>query len=207
MSTRRVGALKVLMNPAFNALFAKLSGSENSAQNADDALATTTLYPATLRLAQATPTRQKKQRYTIDLAEQMAQYEINYARLLKLLPNLQEQDHWSFAIDHGEHCSELCLRVVDRAPYTTTLEIQQVNPASQWAKAPQLTVCLYHDADMAEVTAWEDHRRLRPRYDYPNQRMYHRDEKSQLNRFLGDWLQIFERYGRSKTDWLASDLS
>jgi uncharacterized protein YqiB (DUF1249 family) len=48
---------------------------------------------------------------------------------------------------------------------------------------------MYHDALLAEVLDWAGHKRLRPRYDYPNKSMYHCDEKLQVNQFLGEWLR------------------
>ncbi len=59
---------------------------------------------------------------------------------------------------------------------------------SSWLRMPRLTVRMYHDAKLAEVLAWEGHKRLRPRYEYPNQAMYHADEKLQINQFLGELL-------------------
>jgi uncharacterized protein YqiB (DUF1249 family) len=38
---------------------------------------------------------------------------------------------------------------------------------------------------------------LRPRYEYPNQSMYHSDEKYQLNCFLGEWLNLCLEHGHS----------
>ena len=41
---------------------------------------------------------------------------------------------------------------------------------------------------MAEVVAWQNYRPVRSRYEYPNQDMFHQDEKAQINQFLSDWL-------------------
>ena len=62
---------------------------------------------------------------------------------------------------------------------------------------PCLTVRMYHDAKVAEVLAWEGHRRLRPRYEYPNRSMYQSDEKLQINQFLGECLSLCLNKGRS----------
>jgi uncharacterized protein YqiB (DUF1249 family) len=56
--------------------------------------------------------------------------------------------------------------------------------------------CAYvSHANLAEVLAWAEHKRLRPRYDYPNQAMYQSDEKLQINQFLGECLNLCLRYG------------
>jgi uncharacterized protein YqiB (DUF1249 family) len=49
---------------------------------------------------------------------------------------------------------------------------------------------------MAEVVSWNGHWNTRSRYPYPNRKMYQRDEKFQLNRFLGEWLAQCLSHGR-----------
>jgi uncharacterized protein YqiB (DUF1249 family) len=150
--------------------------------------------------------RPGRPRYKVDLSSQQADCEANYLRLKKILPELQTRDEWLFDIGSTGINGQMYINVVDRAPYTTTLQVTQPHersrleePGSAAAaclKAPCLTVCMYHDADMAEVVGWESHRRLQARYDYPNQNMYHCDEKVQLNRFLADWLTLCQAEGR-----------
>lgn len=137
----------------------------------------------------------RKPRYRVDLREQMACCEANYARLLKLMPSLEQQDEWQYRVQSGGKSWPIRLQVVDRARYTTVLEIEQ-NDGFSWGGSPCLQVRLYHDAQMAEVVAWHHHRRLKPRYDYPNREMYQQDEKAQLNRFLRDWLIHSQSNGR-----------
>ena len=62
--------------------------------------------------------------------------------------------------------------------------------------APRLTVRLYHDARLAEVTEASPFRRVQARYPYPNSQMHQRDEKAQWNRFLGEWLAHVHDHGR-----------
>ncbi|MFT6389271.1 MAG: hypothetical protein ACJAUP_002661 [Cellvibrionaceae bacterium] len=63
-------------------------------------------------------------------------------------------------------------------------------------KSYSFEVRLYHDATVAEVIAWEGRSRFKARHDYPNPRMYHSDEKAQLNRFLGELLELCLTQGR-----------
>lgn len=146
------------------------------------------------------PNTVEKPRYKIDLASQQAECEANFHRLRKLLPEFDTRDHWVFEIGVGPVSGEVLVQITDRAPYTTTLKISQQEASNLWAKAPALTVCLYHDVSMAEVVACENHRRLRPRYEYPNPDMYHSDEKAQLNQFLREWLTLCQCHGRSAID-------
>ncbi|MDI6527280.1 DUF1249 domain-containing protein [Pseudomonas otitidis] len=130
-----------------------------------------------------------RDRYRVDLAGLQAACEANYARLMRLLPQMREaQASRRVALSQGEHLlGVLALDVVEACPYTTTLKVRQELPLP-WLPSPQLEVRVYHDARMAEVVAAENARRLRSFYPYPNVDMHQPDEKSQLNLFLGEWL-------------------
>ncbi len=144
-----------------------------------------------------------KERYKVDLPMQMAECEVNYIRLTKLLANTypnqpgNTQSEFRFIVERSAQQWLHLLRIIERSRYTTTLELSRtaVNCSSNWLKMPRLTLRMYHDAKLAEVLAWEGHRRLRPRYEYPNQSMYQSDEKYQLNRFLGEWLTLCLEHG------------
>jgi uncharacterized protein len=170
----------------------------------------------TLRVAKSQPEYVTyRERYKVDLPLQMAECEANYARLHKLLTQHfdkqiedQQGDEYRFMMHRGEQQWLNQLRIVERSPYTTTLQLSQVPVAnsSPWLHMPRLTVRMYHDAKLAEVLAWEGHRRLRPRYEYPNQAMYHNDEKLQVNQFLGEWLKISLERGLHIAQISLSDL-
>lgn len=132
-----------------------------------------------------------KERYKVNLPLQLAECEANYIRLDKLI-NDKSQDEFRFVIARGDQQWLHILRVIEQSPYTTTLELSRtaLHASSNWLAMPKLTLRMYHDAKLAEVLAWEGHKRLRPRYEYPNQAMYQSDEKFQLNRFLGEWLSL-----------------
>ncbi|MEN0037149.1 MAG: DUF1249 domain-containing protein [Cellvibrio sp.] len=158
----------------------------------------------TLRAAKAQPEYVTyKERYKVDLPLQMAECETNYARLSKLLVKQQAdgvaQDEFRFMVARGHQNWLHLLRITERSPYTTTLELSRtaIGQSSTWLAMPKLTLRMYHDAKLAEVLAWEGHKRLRPRYEYPNQSMYQSDEKYQLNRFLGEWLTVCLEHGHS----------
>lgn len=137
-----------------------------------------------------------KERYKVDLPLQMAECEANYARLMKLASD-KSQSEFRFMVARGDQQWLHLLRVLERSPYTTTLELSRtsIGISSEWLAMPKLTLRMYHDAKLAEVLAWQGHKRLRPRYEYPNQAMYQSDEKYQLNRFLGEWLNLCIEHG------------
>lgn len=139
-----------------------------------------------------------KQRYKIDLAGQMAECEANYARLMKLLPDIDTVDHCRFAVQQVDgHSAQFCITVKERCKYTTMLELSQSSVLPDWTGAPDFSMRIYHDAQMAEVTAFQGCSRLQAIYPYPNRNMLHADEKSQLNTFLGEWLSYCLKYGHA----------
>lgn len=147
-----------------------------------------------------------KRKYSVDLAGQMAECEANYARIMQLLPDLEASDSREFGVERpGAMPLRLRIVVTERCKYTTMLDIEQVEPQQPAipgapVEAATFSLRIYHDARMAEVIAFNRHRTLRPRYDYPNEKMYHRDEKMQLNRFLGEWLSHCLKYGQALED-------
>jgi len=171
-----------------------------------------------------------KESYRVNLPLQMAECEANYLRITKLLSTKllstkpltnkplssnslsanslptssfsgASQDEHHFMVSRGSVSWLHKLQVIERSRYTTTLLLtQESSSASSWLKMPRLTVRVYHDARLAEVLAWEGHKRLRPRYEYPNSLMYQADEKLQLNRFLGEWLNLCLAQGHSLDD-------
>ncbi|WP_339618180.1 DUF1249 domain-containing protein [uncultured Gilvimarinus sp.] len=143
----------------------------------------------------------KKDRYKVNFPLQMAQCEANYLLLSKLTPELAVRDAWQFAVERAGKSWEMRIEVTERMRYTTTVRVaRQDERDSSWLQLPQLTVRLYHDAQLAEVLAWEGHRRLQVRYSYPNRDMYQADEKAQFNRFLGEWLTHCLQHGHSLHD-------
>lgn len=145
-------------------------------------------------------------KYSVDLAAQMAECEANYARIMQLLPDMEASDGREFGVERpGATPLRLCIRVTERCKYTTMLDIEQLAPPVQAISgvpvmAATFSLRIYHDARMAEVVAFNRHRTIQPQYDYPNENMYHRDEKVQLNRFLGEWLSHCLKYGHTLED-------
>lgn len=151
----------------------------------------------------------RRKRYQVDLAAEQAECEINYRRLTRLI-SAAARDHHSFDIGGDLH---MHVRAVERNPYTTTFEITQASAHAQpiaipiIALAQKLTVRAYHDARLAEVVAFAPWRRAYPRYEYPNAAMHQPDEKSQWNRFLGEWLSHCLQHGYPRESNHALSLS
>ena len=160
-----------------------------------------------------------QKRYSINFPRHLAICEFNYRRLQRLMPGVDNGEDnccWQYGV--GQHPDEMTLKitVTDQAPYTTAVRIsvrsrwQQAlgwnsyPAATQDATLYSLDVRLYHDATVAEVTAWEGHRRIQPRHEYPNRSMYQRDEKAQINQFLGELLEYCLQNGRVMRDIMSA---
>ncbi|OVZ40198.1 hypothetical protein CDO43_39320, partial [Pseudomonas aeruginosa] len=104
-----------------------------------------------------------RERYRVDLASLQATCEANYARLMRLLPDMREaQASRRVALSEGERLlGVLALEVTEACPYTTTLQVRQ-ELGLPWLPAPRLEVRVYHDARMAEVIGAEQARRRQP---------------------------------------------
>lgn len=162
-----------------------------------------------------------KKRYTVDLSGQQAECEANYARIMQLFPDMLEIDARQVGMAlAGQGALGFVFRVTERCKYTTMMDIiasgsrdtassHTANLESwqpDWSK-PLFSLRIYHDARMAEMVSYNHHRHLLPSYEYPNNNMYQRDEKSQLNKFLGEWLSHCIHYGHSVDNSLAGTIN
>ena len=130
----------------------------------------------------------KKPPYKVNLIKQHGLCERNYHKLIRLLPNLNQQDVFILPVHHGNNEGNVSFRVQQRSKYTTTLMISLDADWNRWLTMPTLYVQLYHDALMAEVIRVTSMRTIEPVYSYPNDKMLQPDEKAQLNQLLSDLL-------------------
>lgn len=84
--------------------------------------------------------------------------------------------------------------MVERHRYTTLVGLSQSLPSL--LPPLTMTICVYHDAKVAEVIDYQESGRLRSRYDYPNPDMFQIREKRRVNEFLGEWLEFCLMAGR-----------
>ena len=160
----------------------------------------------------------KRRRYNIDLGAHIAECEANYARLMRLLPDLPDTDRRTFSVRLGQSETKVRFEVAQRCPYTTVVNIVQDPPpvsgqdsgegagngAGNGAEQnvpglaeTRLSIRIYHDAKAAEVIEYQNQRGFHAVYEYPNARMRHPDEKAQVNRFLGEFLGVCLEHGVS----------
>jgi uncharacterized protein YqiB (DUF1249 family) len=120
-------------------------------------------------------------------------FEENYLLLRRLLPRLRPGACFVLGGDGG------ALRVVveeDTGPYTTHITLTTPFAGDGQLPPPlRLKVRIYHDARLAEVTAYQDCAHIPPRYAARQAEGFQRDERSQVNRLLHDVLQHCRRHG------------
>lgn len=136
-----------------------------------------------------------KRKYVPDLTQQMAICQLNYGRILRLLPEMQASARRQFSLSYQAREVQVSLWVEEAFRYTSTVVMQQTQTGgSPWLESPDIVVRLYHDARMAEVVCTR-RRQLSGVYHYPNEQMHQPDEKYQLNQFLAEWLNQCLRFG------------
>lgn len=142
--------------------------------------------------------RQNQQKYVPDIRAFGILCELNYARLLKLLPDIEPAGkHYDYCVNDK---TIYRLTIKECCKYTTIVTLVQLAPHVEDYLRPKLEVRLYHDADMAEVTASQNIHHIKGSYQYPNPQMMQKDEKYQLNQFLQAWLKMCHDYGQVAVD-------
>ena len=147
-----------------------------------------------------------KRRYVPDLVSDMAECDANYLRLHRLFPNMFEDDSVAFGVQGiTQDGATVTIRITERCRYTTMLSVSIESEADRsWIRWPTLELRVYQDLHTAEVVSFERHRYFKYRYPVPNPQMYQPDEKSQINRFLGELLTFCLKHGHSLSDAFVS---
>jgi uncharacterized protein YqiB (DUF1249 family) len=138
--------------------------------------------------------RARKRPFKMDIARLHADCEANYARLLRLFPDYERCNRREFHAGPAR----IVIEVLERSRYTTIFRLQQHQAEARWLGRLLIEVRAYHDAGMLEVGAFQAHRRIAPRYQYPNSQMLQEDEKVRQNHFLAEWLEHCLSNGRAQ---------
>ncbi|WP_085304090.1 DUF1249 domain-containing protein [Colwellia polaris] len=143
-----------------------------------------------------------EKKYRPHLPTLMALCEINYMLLLRILADKEQvgEQRCFFISDFLSYR----ITVNEVTKYTTLITINQEANIRGYNLTelfrPKMVVRLYHDARMAEVISNQDVQQIKPRYDYPNEKMHLPDEKQQVNYFLKEWLQLCLKFGQVNFD-------
>lgn len=130
-------------------------------------------------------------RYVADLQRLQRDAAANYL-LLQHLWRSPEEGWVSFGLRHaGRDLGSLTLRKLEKTRWTELLELQLDVVLSHPLLQPALLqVRSYHDVRLSEVIAFQRRQAREGRYSYPNEEMFHPDEKVQVNAFLGETLRF-----------------
>ena len=134
----------------------------------------------------------KKAGYSIDLATHMAECDANYFRIRKVMPFMDSRDERILTVVFAGISVPVRFVIKERSKYTSVVLIEpdkdcDVGETGMWEMG-SISVRLYHDARTAEVIEIQKQRRFDPVYQYPNRKMRARDEKVQINKYLGEFL-------------------
>jgi uncharacterized protein YqiB (DUF1249 family) len=123
--------------------------------------------------------------------------ELNYVRLLRLMPRMPQLGQ-SIDVDFTHECnSGMQVRIDEITRYTHLLSIVAESARPEWLPEIQIKVRIYHDAKMAEVVEWCSDRTI-PWELAEKSSMQAPDEKWQWNMFLSDLLAHGLSHGMSK---------
>ncbi|MDD7804847.1 MAG: DUF1249 domain-containing protein [Endozoicomonas sp. (ex Botrylloides leachii)] len=129
-----------------------------------------------------------------DLSYHHSLCEINYARLLQLMPNDEVKDYFQFSVTYSHnkanHCHILSFSMLQQSRYTTGIRIKLDGFWDQWVEQPELDVRLYHDVKMAEVTMAQKVKRLPIGVEPCHLGVCQPNEKLLLNQFLAELLDF-----------------
>jgi uncharacterized protein len=112
--------------------------------------------------------------------------------LLQRLWQADEQGIRRFGLrQQGRDLGIMQLQRLERTPWTELLEMT----SDTWGKHAQLSplqlqIRIYHDVRLAEVVSCQQFQPREGRYAYPNEAMFHPDEKVQVNDLLVQWLKF-----------------
>lgn len=142
-------------------------------------------------------TSRKRGKYVPNLSRLQATCDVNYARLIKLIPECDD-DSLKYRFDNGKDVS-YGVKIIECCPYTTTIEVEQIHVGLPDYIQPRMQVRLYHDVKMAEVMKSQHVSAAQGSYAYPNPQMHQRNEKEMVNLFLTEWLAFCQQHIASRT--------
>ena len=118
----------------------------------------------------------------------MSLYESNHRRLGALAGELRSLEGLHRSSVQGD--VELGLRVTERSPYTTMLELTYVfDDEPDGLTAPDMQIRVYHDARLAEAHAWANRHEHPLLSDWRQHAAMDLDQRWARNLMLNKWLE------------------
>ena len=131
-----------------------------------------------------------------NLSDLIRLYEINYLKLMKLLPIQKIDTEFNFLIPEGLNNSEIRISINKKSKHTSKLTLYKSNLLRHMDDT-KMEIYIYHDARMAEVRRFNGKSQFWLRNKYPNKNMLSKDEKFQWNIFLSEFLTHAQLQGLS----------
>ncbi|WP_396588393.1 DUF1249 domain-containing protein [Bermanella sp. R86510] len=138
--------------------------------------------------------------YVPDLSGMASVCEANFARLMRLLPDMAAGHGRHVYFMEGTNHTAIRLTITEQFKYTLTILVEQTSRLHDYLNPPSMEVRLYQDVRMAEVIRYDTYHRFNGIYHYPNEHMHHPDEKQQINAFLGEWLEHCLEHGKANIE-------
>ncbi len=121
-------------------------------------------------------------------------YEENYRNLLAVMPELVIKKIRNINYELPRYALKIC--ILEQTPYTTLIKFSiSQSVKSSFISHSEFHVRMYHDARVAEIISYQGQRCQRAYYACPNQHMYHKDEKKQLNLLLSEVIALCQDHG------------
>ena len=139
-----------------------------------------------------TPIRRRPKVYLKDL---LKLYEMNYLKIKKLFPKLEDIKEFTFFLPEGKKNAQVNIKVINESKYTSILKINQSSFLHPKLETTSIEVVVYFDFKMAEVKYFNGKMQFWIRNKYPNKSMFQKDEKFQWNKFLSEWLEFSKKEG------------
>lgn len=117
-----------------------------------------------------------------------AVHEANYVKIMRVLPYLRNLE-FEAQLSTSTRFHNIDVRILEVTRYTSSFSFAITYKTRKlWLPQLHMAIRCYHDARVAEVVNFQHHKHFHSRYAYPNPNMYQRNEKQQINLFLGEWL-------------------
>lgn len=113
----------------------------------------------------------------------------NYQKLFQLIPDLTVYEHYAVGVTISAQ-PQLFLKVLERNPYTLTIELSHQFSHLRELMLPAVTIRIYLDAQLAEVLCDIDRPAVARVFQDPGNLIGIRQYKWRLNYFLQKWLDF-----------------
>ncbi|MCY4045124.1 MAG: DUF1249 domain-containing protein [Cellvibrionales bacterium] len=138
----------------------------------------------------------RKGRYKIDLVTYHRHCEMNYCRLMKLLPRGEKIEQRIGVRFHQK--TYLTLTITQQTKFTTFTTLT-FNQGIDWLNSA-FDLRLYHDAKSCDVVSFQGHKNIWPAHSKVHSPMYQPDERFQHQWFLADLLTYCIENGLSSDE-------